>query len=166
MAPPLRPPVRLLRVTTRLPHGFATLRAQAAQEGFRFIDRLADGWSAGGTRFDRPGEALLAARAHGSLAAIGGLTLDPALAGALRMRRFYVRPAFRRLGIARLLAAALADQARPFGLVLTVNAGTPDAAAFWEAIGFAPHAQDGHTHILWRPFPQAPGAALRHDDVT
>jgi len=43
-------------------------------------------------RFDRHGEALLAARVTGVLAGIGGLTIEPVLAGALHMRRFYVRP--------------------------------------------------------------------------
>ena len=47
-------------------------------------------------RFERPGEALLAAYSEGVLAAIGGITIDPIVPDALRMRRFNVRPAFRR----------------------------------------------------------------------
>jgi hypothetical protein len=45
-------------------------------------------------RFDRPGEGLLTAYSAGVLAAIGGITIDPIVPDALRMRRFYVRPGF------------------------------------------------------------------------
>jgi hypothetical protein len=41
------------------------------------------------TRFDRDSEALLAVRVGGTLAGIGGLTIDPFVSNALRMRRFY-----------------------------------------------------------------------------
>lgn len=68
-----------------LPAGLAALRAEARREGHRFLERLASEWAAGVTRFDRPGEALLAAHQAGVLARIGGLTLDPAVPGALRM---------------------------------------------------------------------------------
>ena len=81
-----------------------------------------------------------------ALAGFGGLTRDPAWPDALRMRRFYVRPAFRRCGLARMLAAALLAGAG--GRVVTVNAGTPDAPAFWEAVGFVQDERDGHTHRL------------------
>jgi hypothetical protein len=62
-------------------------------------------------RFDRPGEALLAAYSDGVLAAIGGITIDPVLPDALRMRRFYVRSAFRRAGIGREIAQVLLERA-------------------------------------------------------
>jgi GNAT superfamily N-acetyltransferase len=58
-------------------------------------------------RFDQPGEALVAAYSDEALAAIGGITIDPVVPNMLRMRRFYVRPAFRRTGIGREIAQAL-----------------------------------------------------------
>jgi hypothetical protein len=73
------------------------MQAEARAEGHAFLDRLANDWASGAMRFDRPGEALLAAYSQGVLAAIGGITVDPIVAEALRMRRFYVRPAFRGL---------------------------------------------------------------------
>jgi hypothetical protein len=88
--------VRFQRVVNELPADFDTIRAEARAEGYRFLDRLASDWASGAMRFDRPGEALLAAYSEGVLAAIGGITIDPILPDALRMRRFYVRPAFRR----------------------------------------------------------------------
>jgi hypothetical protein len=75
------------------------MRREARAEGHQFLDRLASDWASGAMRFDRPGEALLAAYSEGVLAAIGGITIDPIVPDALRMRRFYVRPAFRRAGL-------------------------------------------------------------------
>jgi GNAT superfamily N-acetyltransferase len=66
------------------------------------------------------------------------------------MRRFYIRPPFRRAGIGRKLAAALLERARTTGLLVTVNAA-PASVSFWEALGFAPDMRDGHTH-LYRGF--------------
>jgi hypothetical protein len=44
----------------------------------------------------------------------------------------------------------LIARVRP-GVFLTVNAGTQQAAHFWEALGFMPDQRDGHTHALpWR----------------
>ena len=64
------------------------------------------------------------------------------------MRRFYVRPAFRRIGVGRKLVTALlagVDGARS----ITVNAARA-SIAFWESVGFNPDPRDGHTHILSR----------------
>ena len=80
---------------------------------------LAPDWEACATRFDREGEALLAARVNGVLAGIGGLTVEPVMPSALRMRRFYVRPAFRRRGVGRQLAMALLARAKPTQLITT-----------------------------------------------
>ena len=138
--------IRLAPVTGALPAGFAALQAEARAEGYRMLDRLADEWVTGENRFDRPGEALLAAYAGQELAGVGGVTLEPALGGAFRMRRFYVRAAFRRSGVARSVALALL-QATPPGQIVTVNAG-PGSGPFWEVLGFAPdRAGAGWTHI-------------------
>lgn len=125
------------------------MQAEAHAEGYRFLDRLAADWEAGTTRFDRDGESLLTAWHNDALAGIGGVTLDPPTPGALRMRRFYVRPSFRGAGIGRALVAALLGHARRFGKPILVNAGTKVAPAFWEALGFvADPGNGGHTHRL------------------
>jgi hypothetical protein len=81
------------RVVDHLPAGFDALRLEARTEGFRQVERLAIDWEACTTRFDRGGEALLAARVNGVLAGIGGLTIEPVVPDALRMRRFmFTRP--------------------------------------------------------------------------
>jgi GNAT superfamily N-acetyltransferase len=116
------PPVRFQRVIDELPADFDTIRAEARAEGYRFLDRLAKDWASGAMRFDRPGEALLTAYSAGVLAAIGGITIDPIVVDALRMRRFYVRPAFRRTGIGREIALALLEGALQRVRVVTLNA--------------------------------------------
>jgi GNAT superfamily N-acetyltransferase len=137
---------KLQRVIEELPAGFDALRAEARAEGYLFVERLATDWIAGTIRFDRVGEALLAARLNGVLAGIGGLTIEPLVPHALRMRRFYVRLPYRRSGIGRKLVTALLEQARSASGLVTVNAG-PASAAFWESLGFTPDPRDGHTHI-------------------
>jgi GNAT superfamily N-acetyltransferase len=140
-------PLKLEPVIGDLPAGFDALRAEARAEGFRQVERLAAEWASRTTRFDRDGEALLAARQNGVLAGIGGLTVEPVVPGALRMRRFYVRPRFRRRGVGRKLAAALLEQRGQTGRLITVNAATR-SVPFWESLGFKPDPRDGHTHVV------------------
>jgi GNAT superfamily N-acetyltransferase len=140
----------LQHVIETLPAGFDALREEARAEGYLFVERLAADWAARRMRFDRDGEALLAAHVTGVLAGIGGLTIEPVLPSALRMRRFYVKPRFRRVGIGRKLATALLERARTTGLLVTVNAARA-SVSFWESLGFAPDMRDGHTH-LYRGF--------------
>jgi GNAT superfamily N-acetyltransferase len=148
--------VRFQRVVNELPADFKAMRREARAEGHEFLDRLASDWASGAMRFDRPGEVLLAAYSNGVLAAIGGITIDPIVPEALRMRRFYVRPAFRRGGIGREIAQALLERARSVPVV-TLNAAVK-SVPFWESLGFVPQAGDGHTHI-WRQSPS------RFDDL-
>ena len=139
-------PPRIERVADKLPIAIDAMRDEARAEGYHMLDTLTTEWTAGVQRFDRDGEALYAAyAADGALAGIGGITLEPAIPGALRMRRFYVRAPFRRAGIARhLAAAALAPHAEK---TITVNAGS-GSEPFWEALGFVRDRRGNHTHNL------------------
>ena len=123
------------------------IRDEARNEGYRMLDTLAAEWSAGIMRFNRSGEALFAAYADNRLVGVGGITRDPAVPGALRMRRFYVAKDFRRRGIARQLALSLLDPKRAAGRPIVVNAGT-GSETFWESLGFTPDRQHGHTHMM------------------
>ncbi len=151
--------VQIVRVVDALPEDFERLRAEAEAEGFGHVERLAREWASAEQRFDGEGEALFAAFVDGELAGVGAVSrehLDPGL-GAMRMRRCYVRPAFRRQGVGRTLAGAMVQQGFACARVLTVNAGTPDAPAFWTAMGFAPDARNGRTHVLEdAPAPRPP----------
>lgn len=64
-----------------------------------------------------PSGQMLLAHVGGALAGCGGLRALPDVdyANACEMKRLYVRPAFRRFGLGRLLADALLDEARRAG---------------------------------------------------
>ncbi len=64
-----------------------------------------------------PGGCLLLATVDSALAGCGGLrgVRDADYANACEMKRLYVRPAFRRFGIGRLVAQALLDEAQRAG---------------------------------------------------
>ena len=140
------PGLQLEAVVKHLPDGFDVLRAEARVEGHLFVERLFTDWVSHTNRFDREGEALLAARVNGVLAGIGGVTIEPVVPGAVRMRRFYVRPVFRRNRVGHRLATALLNRVG-VGRPITVNAASA-SFAFWESVGFQPDHCDGHTHVL------------------
>jgi GNAT superfamily N-acetyltransferase len=140
-------PAWLERVFEELPAGFDLLRAEAHAEGYRHLERLAEEWSVHRMRFDREGEALLAARLGADLTGIGGLTIDPSQPDALRMRRFYVGKSFRRNGIGRALAEKLLVHARALGRLVTVNAAA-GSEPFWLSLGFVSEVRNGHTHVI------------------
>lgn len=130
-----------------LPPGFELLRHAADGEAFDMLATLAKEWASGENRFDKPGEALVAAYDAGTLVAMGAMSQDPNIADALRMRRFYVSSRYRRRGVGRLLAKALLDRPEVAGRKVTLNAPHVEAARFWESLGFIRDPQDGHTHI-------------------
>ncbi|ANM12565.1 MULTISPECIES: GNAT family N-acetyltransferase [unclassified Rhizobium] len=140
--------VDIRTIRDRLPREVADLESEARREGHLHIARLIDQWSAGDIRFEGDGERLLGAYAGEALAGVGGVTVEPALSGALRMRRFYVSPEMRGHGIGRLLALNLLNHARDFCSVVTVHPGNPGAVKFWGALGFQPCGPDGDTHCL------------------
>jgi GNAT superfamily N-acetyltransferase len=141
--------VIILRLFEGLPHGFDVMCAEAAAEGVRNMARLRSEVGAPDDPFTEPG-ALFAARVGGELAGVGGVTVQAGLTGpAMRMRRLYVRPAFRRAGVARALAGAMMQQGFQTAPLLVLNAAASAAAApFWEAMGFERDARDGITHAL------------------
>lgn len=140
--------IDIRRLRDQLPQEIADLESEARREGYRHIARLIHEWSTGDIKFERDGESLLGAYVDGALVGIGGMTVDPAMSGALRMRRFYIRPAMRGRRIGRMLALALLDHARSRCGIVTVHAGNDGAARFWESLGFQPHGRDGHTHLF------------------
>jgi len=134
-------------VRNALPKGFELLRQAAAGEAYDMLSMLAKEWASGANRFDKPGEALVAAMDGGQLAGMGGVNQDPYVPGALRMRRFYVYPPYRRKGVGRALASFLLNRPESAGKVITLNAPHLEAARFWESLGFIRDPRDGHTHI-------------------
>ncbi len=89
------------------------------------------------------------------LIAVGGITPDPVDPTMLRMRRFYVHPGHRRMGIGERLVAALLDQARKTTERIVVHAGDDQSAAFWQRMGFVPVPNRNHTHEFSEPMRNA-----------
>lgn len=137
----------ILEVRKTLPEGIHGMAADARAEGHRFVDRLICEWETGENRFETAGERLLAVVSSGTLAGIGGLTVDPRNASAMRMRRFYVREQFRRTGLGRRLAMCLLESVSGSRPAIAVNAGSRTASQFWEALGFVRVDRDGCTHL-------------------
>lgn len=142
-----------VHLLTRFPPiGFAQLRAEAEAEGYEHIEHLVHDWEEGRIRFRLEGEGLFAVLLADRFAGIGGITHDPDLpyTEALRVRRVYVRPEYRREGVGRALVRRIIEHGLRHAPALVVNAGNPGAAAFFEACGFRPVEDPGHTHRLTR----------------
>lgn len=133
------------------PEALKPLLDESLSEGYRFVQTLQDEYQSGANRFETTGAILLGVYAQGHLIGIGGVQQDPYLqrADIGRIRHVYVLKACRRHGIGKLLLHALVDHAHQHFTVLTLRTNTPDAARFYEAIGFssAPRFPDA-THWL------------------
>ena len=88
-----------------------------------------------------PGGRLLLAWVEGELAGCGALRacVDADYANACEMKRLYVRPRFRGLGLGRALAEALLEQARGAGysaILLDTLDDMESARELYESLGF------------------------------
>jgi len=130
--------------------GIEPLQSEALDEGYDFIGTLVDEWASASNRFDGPGEALCGHLDQGMLVAVGGLNCDP-FAGRPdigRIRRVYVRAAWRNRGIGRALMTVLVDEARNHFTCVRLRAENEGAARLYESMGFVPIASPDATHIL------------------
>jgi GNAT superfamily N-acetyltransferase len=126
------------------------LQSEARDEGYRFIDTLVEEWASARNRFGAPGEALRGHLDQGLLDAVGGLNVEP-FAGFPdmgRIRRVYVRHAWRNKGIDRALVTALVDEARNHFRCVRLRAENTEAARLYERMGFAPISSPTATHML------------------
>ncbi|AOO79954.1 GNAT family N-acetyltransferase [Bosea vaviloviae] len=145
--------VQIVRVGAALPDGFEALRQEAAGEDYAFLDRLTDEVARGDYAGDGDLPVLFAAYVEGELAGLGGLTPDPydPEPELARLRHVYVRPARRRHGVGRAIAAALIQQGFAVAARLSLRAADDRAAAFWDAEGFRRDLSGAtRTHLLER----------------
>lgn len=133
------------------------LASAAAAEDIPVVKNVIANWQDSSQRFDQPGELLLIASADvgenatSTPIGIGGLSQCPHIPGAFRVRRFYIHPAWRRLGVARAIAKRTIDHGSTHADMLTCNARASSAAApFWESMGFLSSKRPGITHTLRR----------------
>lgn len=139
-------PLRLGDVTPDVP-GFDALRLECDREGHRMLARFAESWRDGSNRLDRPGERAVGAYWNGQLVGLCGRNRDPydEFARAGRVRHLYVGATHRRTGIGRALVEHIIDGADEWFDYLNTNC-PPEAAAFYERLGFAPIAGARVTH--------------------
>ena len=128
--------------------GFEELHAEARAEGFDFMDTLLDDWLDGSNRFDAPGEALCGVFEQERLIAVGGLNVDPFLNDPEvgRVRRVYVRAAWRNKGIGAALVMALVERAKASFRHVRLRAESADAGRLYERLGFAALESADATH--------------------
>jgi GNAT superfamily N-acetyltransferase len=132
-----------------LPSGIDALRAEAAAEGFRFMDTLVIEWRSGANRFARPGEALLGAFQAAELIAIGGLNRDPypGQEGIGRLRHIYVRRSARRSGVGSALVHQLLRRGDGVFRSIRLRTETREAADFYIRLGFQAVQDESATHV-------------------
>lgn len=128
----------------------ADLRAEAAMQGFRFLERLVSDWESGMNRFDGAGECLLGAFICGCLAGVGGINRDPYSGGENvgRLRHLYVLEAYRRRGVALAIVSHLIAQAHGQFREVRLRTDGVAADAFYRRLGFAPLADPCATHAV------------------
>jgi len=100
-----------------------------------------------------PAGRLLLAERDGRPA--GCAALRPMEDGACEMKRMFVRPEFRGLGIGRLLAVALIEEARAIGydrMLLDTIAFMKEAIALYRSLGFREVAPYRHNPIAGAAF--------------
>jgi len=126
------------------------MQAEAREEGFQFLETLLREWVNGKNRFNAVGEALYGYFDRGILVAGGGLNRDPFLADPSvgRIRRLYVRRAWRNRGIGGALLDTLLSAARENFRSVRLRADNPDAARLYERKGFTRIESPSATHIL------------------
>jgi ribosomal protein S18 acetylase RimI-like enzyme len=117
----------------------APLLAESERAGLRLVRRLVDEWQSGANRFDRPGEALFAARLDREMIAVCGLNVDPydgTDRRVGRVRHLYVLTSHRRLGIGERLVREVIAAARGRFDHLHLRTGNTAAARLYERVGF------------------------------
>jgi GNAT superfamily N-acetyltransferase len=149
---PGAPSVTVVERLHELPVGALDhLVAESEQAGSAFVRRLVDEWRSGANRFDRPGEALFAARVEGRLVGVCGLNVDPHAADARvgRVRHLYVLRSFRRQGVGRRLVTEVVEAARGLFDRLHLRTANSEAARLYEALGFHRSRDASHfTHLM------------------
>ena len=136
-----------------LPSGVEKLRAEASEEGFRFVDKLVAEWRSGTNRFSQPGEILLGVFQAANLVAIGGLNRDPYAdqAGIGRLRHLYVTQPVRRSGVGAALVRQLLNYADGVFHSVRLRTKTPEAAEFYTSLGFHHVRNENATHVKLLP---------------
>jgi GNAT superfamily N-acetyltransferase len=133
-----------------LPDGLDGLRAEAAADGFRFVDKLVAEWRSGTNRFAKPGEVFLGAFRAADLIAVGGLNRDSYTEqdGIARLRHLYVRKSSRRSGVGAALVRKLLGHAEGVFHAVRLRTETREAADFYVTLGFRSVQEAAASHVI------------------
>lgn len=101
-------------------------------------------------RFGAKNEVWLTALRGGFVVGFGGLNIDPYAGDPTvgRLRRLYVLPLHRRMGVATVLTRALLRKAQGNFVVVRLRTTDANAAAFYRNIGFRTVDRVDATHEL------------------
>lgn len=132
--------------------GLETLAQEAREEGHFYLDPLfrAD-WVM--RWFSGPGEGFYVARRQDledEIVAISGLNRgrSPERPNSGVLSRVYVRPAWRRQGVARALVGSILSEAFQHFHQVEIQTQNANAARLYESMGFIPVKASNVTHIL------------------
>lgn len=128
-----------------------TLVEESAAEGFRHLKRLVHDFETGANRFDQRGEALFIAYLSSDIVGVCGLNRDPYVNSdeVGRVRRLYVSPRARRLGVGRQLMDSVIAEARKTYKMLVLRTDNPAADTFYRSIGFSVDTESEYnSHVL------------------
>ena len=143
--------MNIARITELPLESLAPLVEQSKRAGWRHLERLREDWASGRNRFCGHGEALFSGWDQDALVAIGGVNREPHAndPSVARLRRLYVHEGYRGRGYGALLVAQLVEHAKTYFREIRLGAGSADAAAFFELLGFASSRASGtFTHSL------------------
>ena len=127
------------------------LIAESEGFGLSLVRKLADEWTTGVNRFDRPGELLIVAGIANQIVGVCGLNVDPYAGGpgVGRVRHLYVLSAHRRAGVGDQLVREIIKAARGQFLTLRLRTHNPAAARLYERLGFQRRADVADcTHVM------------------
>jgi GNAT superfamily N-acetyltransferase len=125
------------------------LEADANADGQGMVSRLIREWRDGRNRFCAAGEQVYVAKRGERVCGVCGVNRDPYAGDDSigRVRRLYVSARERRLGVGRALIDRLMADARGVYSWIHLRAHEHRAAAFYEANGFEPIANNpNYTH--------------------
>jgi GNAT superfamily N-acetyltransferase len=119
------------------------------------------------TMFDGPAGAFFVGHLDGTPVAMGGWRFRPDVVAlgrstAAEIKRMYVAPGARRMGLARVMLSHLERTARDGGadlMVLETGTEQPAAIALYTASGYTP-VDGGFGHYTWSPKARCFGRAL------
>ena len=129
----------IIQQVKELPTDFSNeLLPASIREGFEPIMWLKDDWKSGKNKYNQFGEAFYIARFGNKLVGVCGVNRDPYSTdvSVCRLRRLYVLPSTRRIGVGRLIVEQAISIARNHFTTIRLRTLDDQSALFFKAVGF------------------------------